>query len=480
MSAPTGTVDRAAGSEAPEISGQLILSWRLLLSLVVVAMILIPPGLYRLPSPGLPVDMEPYRVFVFLMLLLWLVSLLTDSRTVIRSTGIDAAIVLVLVSVSLSFAVNLLETRPPDELAMALKAILYLTAPLALIYAINSVFRSRKDIEWALKGMVWLGVVIAVLGMIERVTQFNVFLHVHDVIPLLEYKPSIVSLDGVADLRRIAGPSQHAISFSVVLGMLLPVAIHYARAAKTWSARVAQYGAAGSIATTMLLTGSRTAFVAFTVLLVTMWWVIPGMRKWTVPGVVVLAIVIHFAFPGAIGMLTERLAPSYLVNGETGNRAGRVADYPRIFAEVRDRPLLGRGFGTFNPDRFFFVDNQYLMLAAEVGLLGIAVFLNFFVASFRLLFRTGRSIGGEIGDLAIALAASTAVFAVTTFTYDSFGFPQPFNLFLVLLGLGTALVSNLKEAGAGDQRQDNSSFTAGRTLLSAGRTTPLPGAEEHV
>jgi polysaccharide biosynthesis protein PslJ len=284
-----------------------------------------------------------------------------------------------------------------------------------------------------------------------------------------------VGVDSAMDARRIAGPSIHAIAFSVVLGMILPIAIHYARAARTWPTRIAYTVAAAAVATTMFLTGSRTAFVAFTVLLAVLWLTIPQIRKWTIPGLVVLAVVLHMAFPGAIGMLTERLSPAYLASTESGNQAGRVADYARIVTFFHYRPLLGMGFGTFDPFRFFWVDNQYLILLVELGALGLGAFIAFFASGFGLLYRAGRRFGGELGDLAVALSASVAVFGVTSFTYDSFGFPQPFNLFFILLALGVSLVSGLKEGSIRDQvAEDGLSRIGGQHWL-----TPRPLADKE-
>jgi O-antigen ligase len=422
-------------------------SWRPVVGALIWSTLLIPPGLYRLPVSGMPMDLEVYRLCLFLLLLLWGVSLLADENTLPRAAGIDGSIAFLTLALSLSFVVNLFENRLSVDPPMLLKAVLYLGAPVALIYVVNSVFRSRDDVEWALRLIVKLGVVVAGSGVVERASGYNVFTHLGEFIPFLEYKPGIVGATSAMDVMRIAGPSQHAIAFSVVLGMILPIAIYYARSASSTAERVLYGCAAGLIAVTMFLTGSRTAFVAFLVILAILWVRFPSVRRWTIPGLVVLAIVLHFAFTGAIGTLLERLSPGYLLATETGNDAGRVADYPRIIGYFWQRPLLGLGFGSFDPFKYFWVDNEYLVMLVEVGLLGISAFLGFFISAFRMLFRAGEALIQGIGGLAVSLSASVAVFAVTSFTYDSFGFPQPFNLFFILVALGTALAAGLREPG---------------------------------
>jgi polysaccharide biosynthesis protein PslJ len=422
-------------------------SWRPVIGALIWSTLLIPPGLYRLPVSGMPMDLEIYRLCLFLLLLLWGASLLADESTVPRAAGIDGSIAFLTLAIGLSFAVNLFENRLSIDPPMLLKAVLYLGAPVALIYVVNSVFRSRDDVEWALKLIVKLGVVAASGGVLERASGYNVFAHLSEFIPLLEYKPGVVGATSAMDVMRIAGPSQHAIAFSVVLGMILPIAIYYTRSASSTVERALYGCAAGLIAVTMFLTGSRTAFVAFMVILAILWVRFASVRRWTIPGLFVLAIVLHFAFTGAIGTLLERLSPGYLLATETGNDAGRVADYPRIVGYFWQRPLLGLGFGSFDPFKYFWVDNEYLVMLVEVGLLGISAFLAFFISAFRMLFRAGEVPIEGVGGLAVSLSASVAVFAVTSFTYDSFGFPQPFNLFFILVALGTVLGAGLREPG---------------------------------
>jgi hypothetical protein len=417
-----------------------VLSWRFLIGSLIGTTLLIPPGWYRLPSV-LPADLGPYRIVLFLVLILWGTSALTDEDTTFRATGVDGAMAFVVAAVLASFVVNLFETRPPDEFATALKALLYLGAALLLVYAINSVMRNRGDIEQALKSTVWISAVVGAFGVVERLTTYNVFAHLHEVIPLLEYTPPRVAVNSSLATYRIAGSSEHPIALAVVLGMILPLAIHYARAANSTRARVGYSSAALLIATSMFLTGSRTAFVAFATVLVILWLTTPQIRKWTVPGLLALAVVLHLAFPGAISSLTERLSPSFLQRTETGNEAGRLADYPRVAAIFADRALFGLGFGTFDAFRYFWLDNQFLKLLVEVGALGVAAFAWLFARSARLMYRTGRVVGGETGDLLVALSASVIVFAISGALFDSFGFPQVFHVFFILLGLGTALVA---------------------------------------
>ncbi|KOU26354.1 hypothetical protein ADK51_14400, partial [Streptomyces sp. WM6368] len=78
-------------------------------------------------------------------------------------------------------------------------------------------------------------------------------------------------------------------------------------------------------------------------------------------------------------------------NSDSSTQA-RTVKYSAIVPYLGERPLFGRGFGTFLPELFFFTDNQYMLTLAEMGLVGL-------LALLVLLF-TGIHQGGAIRRLA--------------------------------------------------------------------------------
>ena len=80
--------------------------WSWLVSGLVIVDLLIPSdGRYTLAG-GLPFQLEPYRVFVALLLVGWIVSLLCDSRVKIRRTGFEGPLGLILFSITGSLLLN--------------------------------------------------------------------------------------------------------------------------------------------------------------------------------------------------------------------------------------------------------------------------------------------------------------------------------------------------------------------------------------
>src|SRR4051794_7114703 len=72
---------------------RMLLSWRSLLIITFLVILLIPIRRYTLPS-GLPFHLEPYRLIVALISIFWLTSLLIDRRVRLRGTPIDGPLLL--------------------------------------------------------------------------------------------------------------------------------------------------------------------------------------------------------------------------------------------------------------------------------------------------------------------------------------------------------------------------------------------------
>ena len=110
------------------------------------------------------------------------------------------------------------------------------------------------------------------------------------------------------------------------------------------------------------------------------------------------------------------------------------------------RPILGQGLGTRqtgidNPLRNApILDNQWLGLFLDVGLLGVIGWLWLIVRSVGRLGRAARTRGSPESWLAAGLAASITSFAAGMFTYDSLSFVQEAFVFWVLLALAAVLV----------------------------------------
>jgi O-antigen ligase len=107
---------------------------------------------------------------------------------------------------------------------------------------------------------------------------------------------------------------------------------------------------------------------------------------------------------------------------------------------MHDHWWFGRGFGTFLPLSYFYLDNQYLMSMLNGGLLGLVILIALYVVAMSTARGARKRTEERVQrDLAQAVAASIAAFALTALTFDQFSFDQcGFTLF-VLIGCAGAL-----------------------------------------
>lgn len=419
------------------IAAPYVLTWRVLAGALAVSIVLVPSDLYRL-GPELPINLDAYRVMIGLAAIVWFAALLVDDDVQLPSTRMDREILLLVLAVLVSFIVNLGRLGAGDEFSVAAKALLYFLGLPLLFYLIVSVVRDPRDVAAVLRVIVIVGAVVSALGIVERHTGYNVFRHLDQGIPIL--RPGVsLPVEGQRGGVRVAGSTTHPIAFSVLLSMILPIAIHFAfQGILRW--RRAFYAIASVlIGTAILLTGSRTGLIGLVVVIGVQLLGHPERRRTMVVASLMFVMLVHMAFPGTLATLQTWISPSHIEKTEVGNKAGRLEDYPRVWKELVKYPAFGRGYGTFLPENFFYVDNQYLKFAVEIGLLGLSLVLVFFRRVIIEMWHASTRAEPSERSLLVALLAGAVVFAVSFATFDTFGFAQVPYLFFLLLALGTSL-----------------------------------------
>ena len=168
-----------------------------------------------------------------------------------------------------------------------------------------------------------------------------------------------------------------------------------------------------------------------------------------------MVIVIKLVAPGSIATVKSLFFPEggesliasqRTLAGDPTLISGRANLVPRIVDGMR-RPILGQGVGTrqtgdTNPLRNApILDNQWLGLFLDVGLLGLFGWLWLIVRFVRRLGRVARTRGSPEGLLAAAFVASITGFAVAMTIYDSLAFVQETFVFWTILALGATLIA---------------------------------------
>ncbi len=446
---PTAEVAMAlCGIAVAALGYRTLLRWQVQLVFLLLVILFIPIKRYELPG-NLPFDMEPYRAAVILVMAGWLVSLLVDPRVRLRRSGLEGPMALVALA---SLASVLVNGSRIDELMVGsevVKSLMFLASFMLVFYMIVSVVRSLDQVRLLVQVLVAGGAVVAVFGIVEAQTNFNIFDKLGSFIPLLNLKEEIGELTTRGGRLRVFASGQGPIALGAALMMLVPLGVALAvtapRPARWWVAVVVL--AAGALATR-----SRTSVAMIVTIALVFLWLQPlatrrGLAIILVPGLVAVQILL----PGTIGSIRGSFFPEGgLIAQQSANPgwrgSGRLADVGPTIDEFVEKPLFGQGYGTRVTGRALnanalILDNQWLKTLVETGAVGALAYLWLFG---RFIRRTGRRARGdrdEVGWLLSALAASVLAFALGMFFYDAFAFIQVTFLLFIMLALGSVLLA---------------------------------------
>ncbi len=245
------------------------------------------------------------------------------------------------------------------------------------------------------------------------------------------------------------------LEFGGMLAILLPFAIQQAldpvrrhlHVARRWGPVLLMGGA-------LPLTVSRTSIIGAAIIVLVMVPRWKPQRRWTAIGVLIAGVAgLKALIPGLIGTIIT-LFSTMLSNSDSSTQA-RTVKYAEIVPYIAERPLTGRGLWTFSPELYFFTDNEYMLITAEMGVIGLLALLTLFVTgihhggSIRRLARTESD--RELGQ---AFFASALVALVISATFDSLGFPMFAGVFFLTLGAGGSYLGFVRRGAAGPARPE--------------------------
>ena len=209
--------------------------------------------------------------------------------------------------------------------------------------------------------------------------------------------------------------------------------------------------ASGIIFVALLLTFSRSAWLAFVAIVV--YFVFVWNKKWLL-AIPVLAAVMPFVMPSSvISRFSNLLDPAYY---QMSSEYGRLAFWATALEKIKENPLVGVGLGTFgdsvplrhNIPFSTWVDNHYLKMGAEIGLPGMLAFLVLLLALFLLankLFNLATTENQRIYALGIAgVIITMSVQNVTASIFESLANAIYFYTFI---GILFALLYKKKKEG---------------------------------
>ena len=233
---------------------------------------------------------------------------------------------------------------------------------------------------------------------------------------------------------RPAGTASHPIEYGAVLTMVLPLALALAigDTRRSWLLR---WLPVVLMTACVPLSVSRSALLSggFGVLFMMVSW----PRRMRLVGLSALgtaAIVIFLLLPGMLGSLLGLFTRV----GADSSAASRVGSYAIAGEFIERSPIFGRGFSTFLPS-YRILDNQYLGLLIETGMVGLSAFVAL-VAAGVLAARSAerRASGLRDAQLSRGIRAGVLAGALTMALFDGLSFSMAAATLFLMIGLAGA------------------------------------------
>ncbi|HWA54051.1 MAG TPA: O-antigen ligase family protein [Solirubrobacterales bacterium] len=387
-----------------------------------VAMIWVIPFDSIILPVGTPVDASLDRVFLVALAGIWLFSESSKPRDrSVRFSPIHWAFAVFILVALVSVLLRDVKLVRVGGLDLSVKQLARL-ASYGLFFALAASIIRPSELSKMTKAMLGFACFTALAVIVEYRFGINVF---HDWIgPLF---PGYVRPEGIGTYdaigrKLIYGPSVQPLAVAVMFSLALPFAFAWLLEAKERRERIL-YGAAvliligGAVATQ-----KKTSMVGPLICILVLCAYRPRPMARLAPWLIVLVVVVHAFAPGALGAVVDQFAPGTVTKVNTTK--DRANDYDAVKPDVAGHLLIGRGYGSYDQKQHRILDNQYLSLAIEVGLIGLLAYLAIFVAAFFSAHPVARSGDPDRAPPALAAATAIVVALVAGAILDFLSFPQ--------------------------------------------------------
>jgi hypothetical protein len=371
------------------------------------------------------------------ILLAWAAGLLGPRRLPLRRSVIAIPTALLICVAIATFIVGI-PNGPLTTLVVRRFAELVLSLLMAIVLV--SILREQAMQEFFVKAAVLLGGLSALIGIVLYVIPDETAIRVLSALRVFDYPtgPEVLRfiLDDPAQMQRATGlwidPNAYG-GFLLIVGALTLPQLFSGRPVLPRGVGVACMGLIGLA---LVLSVSRGAMLGLSVVALAI-----GLLRWrrllVLMGVVLLlalilpqtrALIEHFA----AGFAGQDLATQM-----------RFGEYRDALELIERYPVLGVGFiGTPDVDLYIGVSSMYLLVAQQMGVLGLAVFVSVFVALFIGAARAWPAARNDERLSAIFIGAHGAVLgALFTGIFDHYFFNIDFHNSVMLLWSVIALAA---------------------------------------
>ena len=394
-----------------------------------LAMIWVIPFDSVLLPAGLPVNLTLDRAFLIILTIAWVLGDTEPAREhrvsrIHWAFGIFAAIAIISVLANSEALVRV------GDIELAIKQMALLCSYVIFFALAASIIRA-SEVPKMVTGLIVFASITALAVIVEYRFNINVFHeYIGPLFPGYVRPPGIGEVDSIGR-KQIFGPTVQPLATSVMLAMALPFALAWLIKAKDRRERILY-----SIAVTILIGGAlatqkKTSAIAPAVVIAVFIAYRPRAMARLLPLAFVLLVVTHFTAPGALGGVIDQLAPHSAT--KVNSTQDRVGDYEAIEPDVAARPLIGRGYGSYEHTTYRILDMELLRQIIEVGVVGLLVYLALAIVVLATARRPIRARGPD-APVALAVAAAAVCFLVVSTLFDVMSFPHVPYIFLFMAG----------------------------------------------
>lgn len=343
------------------------------------------------------------------------------------------ALAVFLAAAGASYAIAMLHGLPDKESSPADAGLIRLCAWAGILLLIHDGVRNRHELLTVMRRVVLVGTFTAALGLLQFITGNSWVDSIS--IPGMTATADFSNIDLRAGYVRAAGMAAHPLEYGVVLTSSFPMALTLALTSKR-KAWLTRWLPVGAITLASVLSVSRSALIAVAIaffVLIPVW--PKATRRRAYVAIAGLLILVSLVTPGMLGTLRGL----FTVGADDSSITSRTNGYSTALGMLANNPIIGRGFGTFLPE-YVIVDNQYLGLLVELGVIGLMLFIALVVTGISCAWRSRAcSTDDTMRQLSQAILASVAAIAVTFGFFDGLSFPMAAAMLFFMLGVAGAL-----------------------------------------
>lgn len=374
--------------------------------------------------------------FVFV----WAAGLLTGRERRLVGSPLVLPVAIFLFLALFSFALGATNARPS---VTTIRRFAEVFGGILLFFVVINVVRDQADLEWAAKVVMLAGAGAALIGVVFYVIPPEWTVRVLNALGRLDYPGGFGALRYIEDdpnqAMRAIGTAIDPNTFGGMLLLFAGLTAPQLFTPKPLFRRWIVSAMFGLNVLCLYLTYSRSAMVGLAVALGLI--ALLRYRKLLVLGVI--GVVLLLLLPQAQDYVARFVAGVQGQDLATQMRFGEYRDALRLIARY---PAFGVGFsGTPDIDLYIGVSNVYLLIAEQMGIIGLLAFLSAVAGFFMIFFRTIRAglrddrrealllgLGGAIAGVLVSGMLDHYLF--------NLAYPHMVSLFWIYVGLAVAVI----------------------------------------